>query len=114
MHELGIVYHIVNRLEELAQEQKLEKISSVTLELGEVCGVVPDFLIDGWNWTVKKHAVMDGAELRIETLPAVTVCNSCGKTYGTVEHGRTCPYCKSEDTVLLKGNEMNIKEIEAI
>jgi len=49
MHELGIVYHIVNRLEDLAKEQKLEKIASVTLELGEVSGVVPDFLIDGWN-----------------------------------------------------------------
>jgi len=57
---------------------------------------------------------MDGAELKIETLPAVTVCNACGKTYGTVEHGRICPYCESEDTVLLKGNEMSIKEIEAM
>ena len=31
------------------------------------------------------------------TVPAVTVCNTCGKTYGTVEHGRICPYCHSED-----------------
>lgn len=114
MHELGIVYHIVNRLEELAKEKKLTKIQSVTLELGEVSGIVHSFLTDGWNWTVKKHPVMSEAELKIETLPAVTVCNSCGKTYGTVEHGRTCPYCKSEDTVLLKGNEMSIKEIEAM
>lgn len=114
MHELGIVYHIVNRLEDLAKEQKLTKIQSVTLELGEVSGIVHDFLIDGWNWTVKKHPVMEGAELKIETLPAVTVCNSCGKTYGTVEHGRVCPHCQSEDTVLLKGTEMNIKEIEAM
>lgn len=114
MHELGIVYHIVNRLEELAKEQKLSKIASVTLELGEVSGIVHEFLTDGWNWTVKKHEILNDAELRIETLPAVTICNACGKTYGTVEHGRICPYCKSEDTVLVSGNEMNIKEIEAI
>lgn len=114
MHELGLVFHIVNRLEELAEEQKLEKIQSVTLELGEVSGVLPDYLIDGWNWTIKKHPIMDNAELKIETLRAVTICNSCGKTYSTVEHGRICPFCRSDDTVLVKGNEMNIKEIEAM
>lgn len=114
MHELGLVYHIVNRLEELVEQNSLTKIQSVTIELGEVSGVVPDFLIDGWNWTVKKHPVMDGAEMKIETLPALTVCNSCSRTYGTVEHGRICPYCGSEETELLKGREMSIKEIEAM
>jgi len=114
MHELGIVYHVVNRLEELAKEKNLTKIQSVTLEIGEVSGVLPDYLIDGWNWTVKKHEVLNGAELKIETLPAVTICNDCQKTYETVKYGRTCPHCNSENTVLLKGIEMNIKEIEAM
>ena len=74
---------------------------------------MPEFLEDGWKWAVKKSPVMDGAVLKIETLPAVTICNACGKTFGTVENGKICPFCKSEDTVLQKGNEMNIKEIEA-
>ena len=29
------------------------------------------------------------------------------------QYGRECPYCKSEHTVLLQGNECLIKEIEA-
>jgi hydrogenase nickel incorporation protein HypA/HybF len=113
MHELGIVFHVIKRLENLASEQNLQQIQSVTLELGEVSGVVPEFLEDGWKWAVKKSPVMENALLKIETLPAVTICNACGKTYGTVEFGKTCPHCKSEDTVLQTGNEMNIKEIEA-
>ena len=113
MHELGIVYHIINRLEELGKENNLSSISSVTLELGEVSGVLDDYLLDGWFWAVKKHELLKNAELKIETLPAVTKCNSCGKEYGTVAHGRICPLCKSEDTVLVTGNEMSIKEIEA-
>ena len=113
MHELGIVFHVIKRLENLAAEQKLTAIQSVTLELGEVSGVVPEFLEDGWKWAVKKSTVLTNAALKIETLPAVTICNACGKTYGTVENGKTCPYCKSEDPVLQTGNEMNIKEIEA-
>ena len=113
MHELGIVFHVIKRLENLASEQNLQQIQSVTLELGEVSGVVPEFLEDGWKWAVKKSPVMEKAILKIETLPAVTICNACGKTYAPVEHGKTCPYCKSEDTVLQTGNEMKIKEIEA-
>lgn len=35
------------------------------------------------------------------------------KTYDTIQYGRECPYCKSEHTVLLQGNECLIKEIEA-
>ncbi|EID85138.1 Zn finger protein HypA/HybF [Treponema sp. JC4] len=113
MHELGIVFHVIKRLERLSEEQGLSQIQSVTLELGEVSGVVPDFLLDGWKWAVKKSPVMESAALKIETLPAVTICNACGKTYPTVENGKTCPHCKSDDTVLQCGNEMNIKEIEA-
>ena len=113
MHELGIVFHVIKRLENLAEEQKLSQIQSVTLELGEVSGVVPEFLEDGWKWAVKKSPIMENAALKIETLPAVSICNACGKTFGTVENGKTCPHCKSDDTVLQTGNEMNIKEIEA-
>lgn len=113
MHELGIVFHVIKRLENLADEQKLSQIQSVTLELGEVSGVVPEYLQDCWKWAVKKSVVMKDAALNIETLEAVTVCNDCEKTYKTVDYGRTCPYCKSENTVLQTGNEMNIKQIEA-
>ena len=113
MHELGIVFHVIKRLENLAAEQNLQQIQSVTLELGEVSGVVPEFLEDGWKWAVKKSAIMENAALKIETLPAVSICNACGKTFGTVDNGKICPHCKSDDTVLQTGNEMNIKEIEA-
>ena len=113
MHELGIVFHVIKRLEDLGREQKLTQINSVTLELGEVCGVLEDYLFDGWKWAVKKSELLKNSVLKTQTIPAVTFCNSCGKTYETVKYGRTCPFCKSEETVLQKGNEMNIKEIEA-
>ena len=47
-------------------------------------------------------------------LPAVTWCDNCKQEYETVAHGKICPYCGSEKTWLLKGNELNIKEVEVI
>ena len=114
MHELGIVFHIMDALEEVANENELIAIQSVTIELGEVSAVIEDYLVDCWNWAVQKKDFLNGCRMRVETIPAVTHCEACGKDYGTVAHGRLCPHCGSEKTYLLRGNEINIKEIEAI
>ena len=113
MHELGIVMHIVHTLADVAAENNLHKIGSVTLEVGEVSGVIHEQLLDAWDYFRKKSALVDGAELKLEVLPAVTYCSACERTYETVRYGRTCPYCGSGETWLEKGNECNIKEIEA-
>lgn len=113
MHELGIVFHIIKTLERVACENDVMHIRSVTLELGEVSGIESDYLLDCWKWATERTELLNGASLICETIPAVTVCNDCHKTYATVEHGRTCPFCSSENTVLVTGNETSIKEMEA-
>ena len=113
MHELGIVFHMIKTVERIAEENALTSVSSVTLELGEVSGVVPHELTSCWNWAVAQTEVLKGAELKIETIPAVTLCESCNRTYPTVPQGRVCPLCGSEETVLVRDNEINLKEIEA-
>ena len=97
MHELGIVFHMIKTVERIAEENVLTSVSSVTLELGEVSGVVPHELTSCWNWAVAQTEVLKGAELRIETIPAVTLCESCNRTYPTVPQGRVCPLCGSEE-----------------
>ena len=113
MHELGIVTHVAKTLDELAEEQKITKIGSVTLQVGEVSGIITEYFVDCWNYFKVRHPVLKEAEMKIETLPAVTYCEDCGKTYETVKYGITCPYCGSERTYLVTGNECLIKEIEA-
>ena len=70
------------------------------------------YLQDAWRWAADKRELTRGAELLVEELPAVTVCNDCGKTYATVEFGKTCPHCGSANTVLLHGNEVELKQLE--
>lgn len=113
MHELGIVFHIINSIEEIGRENKLTQVSRVTLELGEVSGILQDYLQDCWKWAAARSELMRGSLLAVETIPAVTLCQGCGRTYPTVAHGRVCPYCRSERTYLKQGSEINIKEITA-
>ena len=112
MHELGVVFHVIKALENTAAENNVTKINKVTLQLGEVSTVIPHYLLDCWKWASAKTELLSDAEMIIETIPAVTFCEACGREYATVEHGRICPYCGSDKTYLLRGNEFMIKEIE--
>ena len=112
MHELGLVNYVVKQVTKIAEENKVKKIASVTLEFGEVSGIVTSYLYDYWNWYTKKFPLFDGAKLLCETIPAITWCDSCKTTYPTVQYGKTCPHCGSGNTWLQQGNEMNIKQIE--
>ena len=92
MHEMGIILHMANMLDETAKEQNLTKIG---------------------NYFKVKHPVLAESELKLVTIPAVTFCGNCGKTYETVKYGKECPYCHSGETWLVDGNQCVIKEIEA-
>ena len=113
MHELGIIVHIAKTLDQVAAENELKKIGSVTLDIGEVSGIVPEYLTECWEFYRKKNPLIAECEMKIESLPAVTICEDCQKTYETVTHGRQCPHCGSYETYLVTGNECSIKEIEA-
>ena len=91
MHELGVIFYVVRDVKKVAEENNVKKISAVTLEIGEVTGIIHDYLIDCWNWARKKEPVTEEAELKIEQIDAVTFCEDCGQEYPTVAHGRTCP-----------------------
>ena len=113
MHELGLVNYAVKEVTKIAEANNVTKVKSVTLEFGEVSGIVNEQLTDCWNWFREKEDLFKGAELKIEVMPAVTFCESCKKEYETVKYGRTCPYCGSPETYLITGNQFEIKEIEA-
>jgi hydrogenase nickel incorporation protein HypA/HybF len=113
MHELGIVFHIINEVEDICREKKLTKVASVTVQFGAVSMILPDYLEDCWKWAADKSGVLKGAALKTETIPAVTACGDCGKTYDTVEFGIVCPFCSSVNTHLVSGQEIMIKELEA-
>jgi len=111
MHELGIVFYIIRDVKKAAQENGVERVSTVVMDIGEVSTIVPEYLLDCWRWAADKEDMLKGCELRINTIQAVTHCEGCGKDYPTVAHGKTCPHCGSTETSLAKGREVEIKEI---
>ena len=60
MHELSIVTYVIKQVEQIVKENELTQVSTVTLEFGEVSGIVPEYLIDCWDWYAKKTPVIMG------------------------------------------------------
>ena len=113
MHELGTIYYVIDTVEKLMVENQLTEVGSITLEVGEVSGIIPEYLMDFWQWARAKTEHFQNTELKIEKLEAVTYCQDCAKTYSTMKYKKICPYCGSGNTFLITGNEYNIKEIDA-
>ena len=112
MHELGIVFHIIRQVDEEAEKHGVTDVRQVTMEIGEVSGVVPKYLEDCWAWACQnKSRFMKDCRLEIITLKATSYCQACGKLYPTVPSGKTCPFCGSDQTYLATGNEVTIRDI---
>ena len=111
MHELGVVFYVIRDVKKIAEENQVSSVASVTLRIGEVSGILHDYLTDCWDWAKKKEPLLEETELFIESIEAVTHCDGCGRDYETVKYGKTCPHCGSGATWLVTGNEFLIKEI---
>ena len=56
MHELGVVFYVIKDVKKVAEENDVKQVASVTLQIGEVTGILHDYLVDCWNWARKKRA----------------------------------------------------------
>lgn len=112
MHELGIVFYIIRDVKKVAEENHVNKVSYVVMDIGEVSTVVPHLLTDCWRWAADKEDLLRGCKLEINPISAVTWCDECHREYETVKYGKRCPYCNGENTWLLRGNEVEIREIQ--
>ena len=61
MHELGTVFYVIEQVEKVCKENELTTVGSVTLQIGEVSGIIPEYIVDCWEWAKKKKVhPMDG------------------------------------------------------
>ena len=114
MHELGIVFHIIEKVEEVAKANNVKAVSKVNIEIGEVSLVIPSYFEDVWKWAIKKSTYMKECECNIIIIQGISYCKDCEKTFETTKYAKKCPHCGSENTYLITGNEVNIRDIEII
>ncbi len=112
MHELGIVFEVIKKVEGISVEYDIapEDIAAVVLEIGEASTIVPRYLRECWPAAIDRTAY-EHVELQTEIILATVSCKSCGQVYEYLKNDRKCPSCASQEAVMLKGREFQIKEI---
>lgn len=113
MHELGIMYNVVEQVLQVVKENQLSEVEALVLQVGEMSSVISRYLHACYPAAVD-GTLLENTKLEIETLPANAICKSCGKVYGLLENKKACPHCGDAGSAeIISGQEFYIKEIRA-
>ena len=111
MHELSVISSLFKIIEEVAEENHLTKITTVTLKLGKLQQIVPEMLTFAFE-TVSQGTKAEGARLNVEYAPITMRCNACQTQFIVEEHLYLCPACKQTDLTMLQGAEILLESLE--
>jgi hydrogenase nickel incorporation protein HypA/HybF len=102
MHELSIADAIVSIATAHAGGRKIE---TVEVKVGHLRQVVPEALEFAFA-LVAAGTEAEGAELRLEEVPAAGVCRLCGQESELPGFPLACAVCGSLDVELVRGEEL--------
>ena len=111
MHELTLIYGIADAVQKIKEENKLEHIDAVVIQVGELSGIITEFLEEYYPLLAEDMPALMGSELVIEKIPAIGRCNACSEEYNIVANKGCCPSCGGFKKDVLSGKEFVIKEI---
>lgn len=112
MHELGLLSEIVAKIENVAKENNVLEIESLTLEVGEYSGVVADYIRECYP-AVIEDTMLEKTKLIVNEVKGVALCRDCDKTFDIRNNEQYCPYCHSQNCEVVEGKDFIIKEIVA-
>jgi hydrogenase nickel incorporation protein HypA/HybF len=113
MHEMGIAFELIDTLQGLCAKNRIRRLLSVTLKVGEASMVVPDYLKECWEAAVPDTAFKDTQLKMVKTI-AKGRCNKCGYAFNIAKNDRKCPHCGAyDDFIPISGMEIEISKIEA-
>ena len=112
MHELGILYNIVDRVLEVVDQNGLVEVEAIVLTVGENSGLIPSFLHACYDPAVD-GTILETAKLEIQMITANGVCATCEQVFAITAEKGICPKCGSDEHEIISGEEFMIKEIRA-
>ena len=107
MHEFSLTCSIVEMVAQAARERRVRR---VTLEVGELAGVLTEAIVFCFD-EVAKGTSVEGAELEIRRVAAFAKCADCGAEFATSALYTPCA-CGSLNLTRLRGEELEIKSVE--
>lgn len=112
MHEMSFVLMTIDQLEQIIKENKIKKLISVTLDIGESSTIEESYFRTCWE-SATKDTPLENTKLFINVLPSIGRCLSCGEEFSIKESDHSCPKCHSTSYIPITGKEFEIAQVEA-
>lgn len=110
MHEYSLITALVSRVVEEANRRNASKVHSLSVRVGELSGVEPDLLESAYE-VIREGTACQGAELRVERVPARWACPRCQRPIPQGE-ALSCPECRAPAELKEGGDALILLSIE--
>jgi hydrogenase nickel incorporation protein HypA/HybF len=113
MHEMSLAEGMREILVDQARAHNVSRITRVRVEIGRFAGVEKPALEFAWD-IVMKGSPAEGAALEMLDIPGKAMCFDCAREVEIENRLDPCPHCGGGKLVPTGGDEMRIKDLEAV
>jgi len=117
MHEYSITSSILQILEKIINEKKLNKISEINFELSRIASIEPESIKFYFDFLTEENNRLKGAVLNFKKNKLKLTCGKCGKIFESNNEfdisNAKCPNCGSENLQICQEDDIRIVSIRA-
>ena len=111
MHELAVTQNILDIVLDEAKAVKAERITKVSLVIGELSGVVGD-CVQFYFPFLGEDSIANGASIDFRLVPAQLRCRKCVTSFNPQGSVWVCPNCQSSSVEVVAGRDCYVESIE--
>lgn len=113
MHEISLVQGLLLQLADLAEDNNMSRVLTVTMKIGPLSGVVEDSFRFGFDILSAEDELVKGAELVIQTTSVTYRCTECNNTeQSSSTKPDCCPECGELFLIPEGGDELVLQQVE--
>lgn len=111
MHELSLCQDLLGQLTELARVHGARSVARVNVQIGMLAGVEP-LLLESAFTIARAGTVAERADFVSEVVSPEIYCAGCAAEFTVGPSSLRCPACGSEDTRLIRGDQLILARVE--
>jgi hydrogenase nickel incorporation protein HypA/HybF len=111
MHEYGIAQNMLKAALEYAEQHRAKRILRLTIEMSGWADESQESLLFYFG-LVTPGTIAEGAEVSIQTAPALAKCQDCGSEFAFGVDTSVCPSCASPHLAPVPHDEFRLVSVE--
>lgn len=111
MHELAVCEGLVKEVNRVARAASADRVLSVTIRIGPLCGVDPELLRCAYPLAVANTAAAD-SRLIVERAAVRVHCDQCNFDSETSSTRLVCGHCANSSVRVLSGDQLLLVRLE--